>query len=72
MRPQILLLLSLLGWSVHAQGNDNETNEVDILAKGTYAEQLNVEAPVYPQTALRRGIEGWVIVGFVIKADGTT
>lgn len=72
MKPQTLLFLALLSWSLHADNSDNESNVVDVLAKGTYAEPANIEAPVYPQRALRRGIEGWVIVGFVTKEDGTT
>lgn len=34
--------------------------------------QINYEAPRYPRTAQRRGIEGWADVQFVVQADGTT
>lgn len=72
MKPQLLLLLCLLGCSFHANGDESENNGADIIDKGTFAVLTKSVAPVYPERALKRGVEGWVIVGFLIKADGTT
>jgi len=57
--------------SVHATDPVNE-DVAEILSSGTKVQPLEVEVPVYPRKALRRGIEGWVVLKFVVKADGTT
>ena len=70
MRSSVLLIaLIISSFSVYA-GNDE--NIAKVLRKGTKAVPLNIDAPVYPRRALERHIEGWVIVGFIIKSDGTT
>ena len=70
MRSSVLLLFLIISsFSVYA-GNDE--NIAKVLRNGTKPVPINVEAAVYPRRALQRHIEGWVVVGFVIKADGTT
>lgn len=72
MKSVALILLSLICWSVSADQSAKKANGVVESPKNTKAIPLHVESPVYPRRAERRGIEGWVNVGFNIKADGTT
>lgn len=72
MKILSLLILSLVCCSVYADNSTQEDNILIVSEKGTKAIPLHIEAPKYPQRALRRGIEGWVNVGFTVKADGTT
>ena len=70
-------LLTLLFWvvcscSVFAYESESNQDTAEILHTGTKAVPIKVETPVYPPVALRRGIEGWVVLSFTIKADGTT
>lgn len=70
-------LLTLLFWlvcspSVFAYDSENNQDTAEILHTGTKAVPIKVVTPVYPPVALRRGIEGWVVLSFTIRADGTT
>ncbi len=51
---------------------DNGSDEVEIVATGTRAKAIKKKRPIYPTRALRSGTEGWVVVNFLIKEDGTT
>ncbi len=44
----------------------------EILSSGTNVQSLEIEIPVNSRKALGRGIEGCVVLKFVVKADGTT
>ena len=55
-----------------ADGSENNQNIAGILHTGTKAIPIKVETPVYPPRALRRGIEGWVVIRLAVTADGTT
>lgn len=70
MRSSVLLLFLIISSFSVCAGDDE--NLAKVLSKGTKPVPINVDTPVYPGRALQRHIEGWVIVGFVIKADGTT
>jgi TonB family protein len=71
---KLLALLYLVVCSCSAFADDSENNQdtAEILHTGTKAIPIKVETPVYPPVALRRGIEGWVVISLTVKADGTT
>jgi len=50
-----------------AAGDGSDTAE----ESGTFAQSLVREEPAYPGAALRRSQEGWVLVSYVVRADGT-
>jgi len=64
------LILFLVTCPVFA--SDNGEDVAQIIAKGTRATPIKHEPPVYPLKALRSGIEGWVVLSFIVKEDGTT
>jgi len=59
-------------FSAFADDSDNNQDIAEILQTGTKAIPIKVETPVYPPMALRRGVEGWVVIRLAVKADGTT
>ena len=72
MKSLIPLVLVFLGCSAYADDPGTGENAAEVPRKVTKAVSLHVDAPKYPQRALRRGIEGWVIVGFTVTKDGST
>jgi len=72
MKSLTPILLTVFCSCVYADNSENKENVAEVLRRGTTAVPLNADAPPYPKAALRRGIEGWVVVGFNITADGTT
>ena len=72
MKSVALILLTSICWSVSADQSANKASGLVEPPKSTKATPLHVEAPVYPKMAELRGIEGWVYLGFNIKADGST
>lgn len=38
---------------------------------GTYAQPIDQSAPKYPRSELARGQEGWAIVNYIVKKDGS-
>ncbi len=56
--------------SVDLRADDN--NIAEVTASGTFAVIVRKEPPKYPPKALREGVEGWVVLNYVIKEDGTT
>jgi len=52
--------------------NQSEENLAETLSSGTNVQPLKVDAPTYPLRALRQGVEGWVVLRFIVNDDGTT
>jgi TonB family protein len=71
MKLFIILVFAFIAGLTHATDPVKE-DVAEILSKGTNVEPIKVDTPVYPHRALRSGIEGWVVLKFVVKADGTT
>lgn len=71
MKLFTMLFFTFITGSAHAADPVNE-DVAEILSKGTNAQPIEVEVPGYPRKALLRGIEGWVVLKFVVNADGTT
>ena len=72
MKLITLLLLCICARAVYADVDEHKQNVPQVLRGSTNVVPLKVDAPVYPKRALQRGIEGWVVLRFVVKADGTT
>jgi len=72
MRTLKFILLTLFCCAIYADDPENQENVAEITRKTTHIKALHTEVPKYPRRALQRGIEGWVIVGFSVEADGTT
>jgi len=69
----MIALLSVFSSSFSfASDPENNQDIAEILHTRTRAVPIEVEAPVYPPKALRRGIEGWVVIRLTVKSDGTT
>lgn len=66
----VFLVLTAYAYSVIASDNGREVEQ--IIATGTDAIPIKHEPPTYPMKALRKGVEGWVVLSFMIKEDGTT
>jgi len=64
------LVLTANTFSVIASDNGREVT--DIIATGTEAIPIKHEPPTYPKKALFNGVEGWVVLSFIIREDGTT
>ncbi len=71
MKLFIILVFAFITGLTHATDPVKE-DVAEILSQRTNVEPIKVDAPVYPHRALRSGIEGWVVLKFVVKADGTT
>jgi len=52
--------------------NADDKDIAEVTASGTFAVIVRKEPPKYPQKALREGVEGWVVLNYVINKDGTT
>ncbi len=63
-----LLILLAITASISARADSTDTTEVRY---GKPAEPIDRPAPTYPGSALRAGDEGWVMISFVVAADGT-
>jgi len=72
MKLLTLLLVCIAASAVYADVDDEKQIVTQVLRKSTSVVPLKVSDPIYPHRALSRGIEGWVILRFVVKADGTT
>ncbi len=72
MKALKLVLLAFFCCAVYADDSESEENVAEITKITTNIKALHIETPKYPHRALHRGIEGWVIVGFSVEADGTT
>jgi TonB family protein len=68
----LALQWAFISFSAFADDSENNQDMAKILHTGTKAVLIKVETPVYPPMALRRGIEGWVVIRLAVKADGTT
>lgn len=72
MKAIKMLFLSICTCIAYADDSGTTDSMEEVLEKGTYAVPILHDAPKYPSRALRKGVEGWVIVGFTVKEDGTT
>jgi len=72
MKLFTLFLLCICACAVYADVDEDKQNVAQVLRETTSVIPLEVNAPTYPLKALRRGIEGWVVLRFVVKEDGTT
>jgi TonB family protein len=71
MSARLMLTIGVFVFSVvdlRAQDEDI----IKVVASGTSAVVLKKYPPNYPPKALREGIEGWVVLNFVVREDGTT
>lgn len=66
------LLFFICACTALAGDEDNLQKAAQALRGSIDAVPLNVVTPAYPTKALERGVEGWVVLRFVVKADGTT
>lgn len=67
-----LLLWFVSACAVCADVDEHQQNVAQGLRGSTNAVPLKVTNPIYPNVAEQRGIEGWVLLRFIVKADGTT
>jgi TonB family protein len=67
----MLLTLFLLGSSM-ADSGESDVNKAIPATSGTEAVPLDQPPGNYPPRALDQGVEGWVIVSFVVTPQGTT
>lgn len=65
-----LIMVFLCTCSVFASENGKDVAE--IIATATHATPIKHEPPIYPTRALRDGTEGWVVLSFTVREDGTT
>jgi len=66
----VFLVLMAYAFSVIASDIGREVAE--IIGTGTYATPIKHDPPTYPLKALHNGVEGWVVLSFMIREDGTT
>lgn len=52
--------------------NADDKDFAEVTASGSFAVAVKKEPPKYPRKALREGVEGWVVLNYVVKKDGTT
>jgi len=67
----LTFIISILAFSL-VDLNADDKDIAELIASGTSAVAVKKDPPRYPQKALREGIEGWVVLNYVIKEDGTT
>jgi len=72
MKSVFLLLIIICSWSVYAADLETGEDTAEIQETGTFAVPILHDPPKYPISALRRHIEGWVVVRFSVLEDGTT
>jgi len=72
MKTIKMLLLTLCVFIEYADGSGTANGVEEVRMQQTSPVQIKHDAPVYPNRALVRGIEGWVILRFTILEDGTT
>ena len=70
LQQSILLVLFFCSCPVPA--NDDGEDLVQVIAHSTKAVAIKHDPPVYPNKALRHETEGWVVLRFIVKEDGTT
>lgn len=67
----LTFVISTLAFSLVGLNADDK-DIAEVTASGTFAVAVKKEPPRYPQKALREGVEGWVVLNYVVKKDGTT
>ena len=67
-----LFILTICTSSVYADALNTQENAATVLTTGTQAKIIDSDKTVYPSKALRDEVEGWVIINFLVKKDGTT
>lgn len=72
MKLPALLMIIICTCLTFAGVVQAQEDVAEVLAKGTYAVNVNKNVPKFPYNALRDGVEGWVIVRLAVKKDGTT
>ena len=72
MKSLTLTVLAVFSATAYAIEPMPSEEPVDILTRGTRVELISEVAPVYPRRALHDHVEGWAIVRYEIKPDGTT
>ena len=72
MKPAFLFLLMIFSLSVYAADLQTGEDTAEIKETGTFAVPILHDPPRYPTSALRRNIEGWVVIRFTVLDDGTT
>ncbi len=71
MKLPSMFTLSLLIFSMADLKAQDEAIP-DVVSSSTRAVVLVKKPPRYPLKALKQGVEGWVILNFVVQEDGTT
>lgn len=72
MKSVFLFLIIICSWTAYAVDLEIGENTAEVQETGTFAVPVLHDPPKYPISALRRHIEGWVVVRFSVLEDGTT
>ena len=67
-----LIIASLQALAANAFATTEDPGDVSVYSAGSEAELIEPVYPTYPRSARRRGIEGWVVLGFRINELGET
>ena len=67
-----MLLLTLCTLVAYADEPGAANSKDEVRENETFAVQIQHDAPEYPSRALKKGVEGWVVLRFTIMEDGTT
>ncbi|NQZ06605.1 MAG: energy transducer TonB [Algicola sp.] len=71
MKFKLLLLSSLLSTAVYAETPKIPEPSSKLVESTNFAKPIVRVEPHYPNSALRRGHEGWVNLSFVVEPDGS-
>jgi hypothetical protein len=66
---KLMLAIAVFAFSM-ADIRAQDENIADVVVSGTYSVPLKKNPVSYPQIAKNEGVEGWVVLSFIVKADG--
>lgn len=68
----VVIYLLILSAGLGASEMVADDEDVDIVSEGTRAIALETDPPKYPKDVLKRRVEGWVQLNYIVNPDGTT